>query len=37
MNLKNLKLLRKQKEITQIKLSIDLELSQELISQYELR
>lgn len=37
MNLKNLKLLRKRKEITQIKLSIDLELSQELISQYELR
>lgn len=37
MNLKNLKLLRKEKEITQIKLSIDLELSQELISQYELR
>lgn len=37
MNLKNLRILREKKNITQIKLSIDLELSQELISQYELR
>lgn len=37
MNLKNLKILREQKKLTQIRLSIDLELSQELISQYELR
>lgn len=37
MNLKNLKILRERKKLTQIRLSIDLELSQELISQYELR
>lgn len=36
MNLKNLKILRKQKDITQIKLSTILEISQELVSQYEL-
>ena len=33
--LKNLKTIREKKGITQIKLSIDIEVSQELISQYE--
>lgn len=36
MDLKNLKILRNKKNISQLKLSMDLELSQELISQYEL-
>lgn len=34
--MKNLKELRESKHITQIKLSVDIEVSQELISQYEL-
>lgn len=36
MDLRNLKILRNKKNISQLKLSMDLELSQELISQYEL-
>lgn len=36
MDLRNLKILRTKKNISQLKLSMDLELSQELISQYEL-
>lgn len=34
--MENLKKIREKKNITQIKLSIDIEVSQELISQYEL-
>ena len=34
--MKNLKKLREQKKLTQVRLSIDVEVSQELISQYEL-
>ncbi len=34
--MENLKILRKQKNITQTKLSVDIEISQELVSQYEL-
>lgn len=34
--MKNLKEIRENKKITQIKLSVDIEVSQELISQYEL-
>lgn len=36
MDLRNLRILRNKKNISQLKLSMDLELSQELISQYEL-
>ena len=36
MNLKNLRILREKKGITQIKLSTELGISQELVSQYEL-
>ncbi len=36
MDLKNLKKLREKKGITQVRLSVDLEISQEIISQYEL-
>ena len=35
--LKNLQMIRKNRNITQLKLSFDLGVSQELISQYELR
>lgn len=36
LKLDNLKLLREKKNITQLKLSMDIDVSQELISQYEL-
>ena len=34
--MENLKKLREQKNITQTKVSVDIEISQELVSQYEL-
>ena len=36
MKLKNLKKMREKRKVTQLKLSVDIEVSQELISQYEL-